>query len=200
MISSIVNSTYYANVSAAKCHEFGRWYKHFRKTKCFKGEGFQSSRQTSSVWQSNSMSCHESILESHSTQFYTDRKLCNMWDVRHQLNGNSGKSLYKEKSLRAAPPLCWIHRGMTQNLRSDLLIKYEKRFCLFALLKCFQICVRHPAAIAPNQASRSAQENIDARFMFVWKFCELHKKKRLIQQIRALIKTHGEEAYKDFQA
>ncbi|XP_070777510.1 DNA-binding protein SATB1a [Enoplosus armatus] len=36
MISSIVNSTYYANVSAAKCHEFGRWYKHFRKTKCFK--------------------------------------------------------------------------------------------------------------------------------------------------------------------
>ncbi|XP_071060839.1 LOW QUALITY PROTEIN: DNA-binding protein SATB1a [Pseudochaenichthys georgianus] len=36
MISSIVNSTYYANVSAAKCHEFGRWYKHFKKTKCFK--------------------------------------------------------------------------------------------------------------------------------------------------------------------
>uniref|UniRef100_A0A4W5K2G9 SATB homeobox 1a n=1 Tax=Hucho hucho TaxID=62062 RepID=A0A4W5K2G9_9TELE len=33
MISSIVNSTYYANVSATKCHEFGRWYKHFRKTK-----------------------------------------------------------------------------------------------------------------------------------------------------------------------
>uniref|UniRef100_A0A7N8YEG6 SATB homeobox 1a n=1 Tax=Mastacembelus armatus TaxID=205130 RepID=A0A7N8YEG6_9TELE len=40
MISSIVNSTYYANVSAAKCHEFGRWYKHFKKTKCLKGEGF----------------------------------------------------------------------------------------------------------------------------------------------------------------
>ncbi|XP_068189306.1 DNA-binding protein SATB1a [Antennarius striatus] len=36
MISSIVNSTYYANVSAAKCHEFGRWYKNFKKTKCFK--------------------------------------------------------------------------------------------------------------------------------------------------------------------
>uniref|UniRef100_A0A3Q0QXF6 SATB homeobox 1a n=1 Tax=Amphilophus citrinellus TaxID=61819 RepID=A0A3Q0QXF6_AMPCI len=36
MISSIVNSTYYANVSAAKCHEFGRWYKHFKKSKCFK--------------------------------------------------------------------------------------------------------------------------------------------------------------------
>ncbi|XP_036802475.1 DNA-binding protein SATB1 isoform X10 [Oncorhynchus mykiss] len=33
MISSIVNSTYYANVSAAKCQEFGRWYKHFKKTK-----------------------------------------------------------------------------------------------------------------------------------------------------------------------
>uniref|UniRef100_A0A668A7Y0 SATB homeobox 1a n=1 Tax=Myripristis murdjan TaxID=586833 RepID=A0A668A7Y0_9TELE len=40
MISSIVNSTYYANVSAAKCHEFGRWYKHFKKTKCFNGEEF----------------------------------------------------------------------------------------------------------------------------------------------------------------
>uniref|UniRef100_A0A3Q3X6Q0 Uncharacterized protein n=1 Tax=Mola mola TaxID=94237 RepID=A0A3Q3X6Q0_MOLML len=36
MISSIVNSTYYANVSAAKCQEFGRWYKHFKKTQCFK--------------------------------------------------------------------------------------------------------------------------------------------------------------------
>uniref|UniRef100_A0A4W5M3S4 SATB homeobox 1a n=1 Tax=Hucho hucho TaxID=62062 RepID=A0A4W5M3S4_9TELE len=33
MISSIVNSTYYANVSASKCHEFGRWYKHFMNTK-----------------------------------------------------------------------------------------------------------------------------------------------------------------------
>ncbi|XP_010891282.2 DNA-binding protein SATB1a isoform X1 [Esox lucius] len=33
MISSIVNSTYYANVSASKCHEFGSWYKHFKKTK-----------------------------------------------------------------------------------------------------------------------------------------------------------------------
>uniref|UniRef100_A0A3Q1H9E6 SATB homeobox 1a n=1 Tax=Anabas testudineus TaxID=64144 RepID=A0A3Q1H9E6_ANATE len=40
MISSIVNSTYYANVSAAKCHEFGRWYKHFKKTKCFKVDIF----------------------------------------------------------------------------------------------------------------------------------------------------------------
>ena len=38
MISSIVNSTYYANVSAAKCQEFGRWYKHFKKNKCFQGK------------------------------------------------------------------------------------------------------------------------------------------------------------------
>ncbi|KAM6958876.1 DNA-binding protein SATB1a [Aplochiton taeniatus] len=36
MISSIVNSTYYANVSATKCHEFGQWYKHFRKTRSLK--------------------------------------------------------------------------------------------------------------------------------------------------------------------
>lgn len=42
MISSIVNSTYYANVSAAKCHEFGRWYKHFKKNKCFKGKTSES--------------------------------------------------------------------------------------------------------------------------------------------------------------
>ncbi|XP_075687323.1 DNA-binding protein SATB2 isoform X3 [Rhinoderma darwinii] len=33
MISSIVNSTYYANVSSTKCHEFGRWYKKFKKMK-----------------------------------------------------------------------------------------------------------------------------------------------------------------------
>ncbi|KAM9385499.1 DNA-binding protein SATB1a [Pholidichthys leucotaenia] len=43
MISSIVNSTYYANVSAAKCHEFGRWYKHFKKSKCFKESKLTSS-------------------------------------------------------------------------------------------------------------------------------------------------------------
>ncbi|XP_061123972.1 DNA-binding protein SATB1a isoform X1 [Syngnathus typhle] len=36
MISSIVNCTYYANVSTAKCQEFGRWYKHFKTTKCNK--------------------------------------------------------------------------------------------------------------------------------------------------------------------
>ncbi|XP_064205239.1 LOW QUALITY PROTEIN: DNA-binding protein SATB1a [Anguilla rostrata] len=33
MISSIVNSTYYTNVSATKCQEFGRWYKHYKKNK-----------------------------------------------------------------------------------------------------------------------------------------------------------------------
>uniref|UniRef100_A0AAZ3RFR2 SATB homeobox 1a n=1 Tax=Oncorhynchus tshawytscha TaxID=74940 RepID=A0AAZ3RFR2_ONCTS len=38
MISSIVNSTYYANVSASKCHEFGHWYKHFMNTKGIMGK------------------------------------------------------------------------------------------------------------------------------------------------------------------
>ncbi|XP_078260703.1 DNA-binding protein SATB2 [Rhinoraja longicauda] len=33
MISSIVNSTYYANVSSAKCQEFGKWYKKHKKIK-----------------------------------------------------------------------------------------------------------------------------------------------------------------------
>uniref|UniRef100_A0A8C4N682 DNA-binding protein SATB n=1 Tax=Eptatretus burgeri TaxID=7764 RepID=A0A8C4N682_EPTBU len=33
MISSIVNSTYYANVSVAKCQEFGRWYKQYKNSK-----------------------------------------------------------------------------------------------------------------------------------------------------------------------
>ncbi|XP_054471264.1 DNA-binding protein SATB2 [Anoplopoma fimbria] len=33
MISSIVNSSYYANVSTAKCQEFGRWYKKYKKIK-----------------------------------------------------------------------------------------------------------------------------------------------------------------------
>ncbi|XP_061571912.1 DNA-binding protein SATB2-like isoform X1 [Cololabis saira] len=35
MISAIVNSSYYANVSTSKCQEFGRWYKRFKR---FKGE------------------------------------------------------------------------------------------------------------------------------------------------------------------
>jgi len=33
MISSIVNSSYYANVSTVKCQEFGRWYKKYKKIK-----------------------------------------------------------------------------------------------------------------------------------------------------------------------
>uniref|UniRef100_H3CI72 DNA-binding protein SATB n=1 Tax=Tetraodon nigroviridis TaxID=99883 RepID=H3CI72_TETNG len=33
MISSIVNSSYYANVSTIKCQEFGRWYKKYKKIK-----------------------------------------------------------------------------------------------------------------------------------------------------------------------
>ncbi|XP_069579547.1 DNA-binding protein SATB2 [Brachyistius frenatus] len=33
MISSIVNSSYYANVSTTKCQEFGRWYKKYKKVK-----------------------------------------------------------------------------------------------------------------------------------------------------------------------
>ncbi|XP_070583339.1 DNA-binding protein SATB1 isoform X2 [Erythrolamprus reginae] len=44
MISSIVNSTYYANVSAAKCQEFGRWYKHFKKAKDMMGLELSSCR------------------------------------------------------------------------------------------------------------------------------------------------------------
>ncbi|XP_014857016.1 PREDICTED: DNA-binding protein SATB2-like isoform X1 [Poecilia mexicana] len=35
MISAIVNSSYYATVSTSKCHEFGRWYKRYKR---FKGE------------------------------------------------------------------------------------------------------------------------------------------------------------------
>lgn len=35
MISAIVNSSYYANVSTSKCHDFGRWYKRYKR---FKGE------------------------------------------------------------------------------------------------------------------------------------------------------------------
>ncbi|XP_061615712.1 LOW QUALITY PROTEIN: DNA-binding protein SATB1a [Phyllopteryx taeniolatus] len=40
MISSIVNCTYYANVSTAKCQEFGRWYKNFKTSKCNKIDSF----------------------------------------------------------------------------------------------------------------------------------------------------------------
>uniref|UniRef100_A0A672IIG6 DNA-binding protein SATB n=1 Tax=Salarias fasciatus TaxID=181472 RepID=A0A672IIG6_SALFA len=33
MISAIVNSSYYANVSTSKCQEFGRWYKRYKRVK-----------------------------------------------------------------------------------------------------------------------------------------------------------------------
>uniref|UniRef100_A0A3Q0RVL8 DNA-binding protein SATB n=1 Tax=Amphilophus citrinellus TaxID=61819 RepID=A0A3Q0RVL8_AMPCI len=33
MISAIVNSSYYANVSTSKCQEFGRWYKRYKRFK-----------------------------------------------------------------------------------------------------------------------------------------------------------------------
>uniref|UniRef100_M3ZPU0 DNA-binding protein SATB n=1 Tax=Xiphophorus maculatus TaxID=8083 RepID=M3ZPU0_XIPMA len=33
MISAIVNSSYYATVSTSKCHEFGRWYKRYKRFK-----------------------------------------------------------------------------------------------------------------------------------------------------------------------
>lgn len=33
MISAIVNSSYYANVSTSRCQEFGRWYKRFKRHK-----------------------------------------------------------------------------------------------------------------------------------------------------------------------
>ncbi|XP_069377297.1 DNA-binding protein SATB2-like [Paralichthys olivaceus] len=38
MISAIVNSSYYANVSTSKCQEFGRWYKKYKR---IKGEYFE---------------------------------------------------------------------------------------------------------------------------------------------------------------
>ncbi|XP_026158056.1 DNA-binding protein SATB2-like isoform X2 [Mastacembelus armatus] len=33
MISAIVNSSYYANISTSKCQEFGRWYKRYKRIK-----------------------------------------------------------------------------------------------------------------------------------------------------------------------
>ncbi|XP_013208912.1 DNA-binding protein SATB2 [Microtus ochrogaster] len=46
MISSIVNSTYYANVSATKCQEFGRWYKKYKKIKDCRGTLHRESNKT----------------------------------------------------------------------------------------------------------------------------------------------------------
>ncbi|TRY97240.1 hypothetical protein DNTS_013726 [Danionella cerebrum] len=46
MISSIVNSSYYANVSTAKCQEFGRWYKKYKK---IKGDYLWQGRESSEI-------------------------------------------------------------------------------------------------------------------------------------------------------
>ncbi|XP_042162559.1 DNA-binding protein SATB2 isoform X4 [Oncorhynchus tshawytscha] len=49
MISSIVNSSYYANVSTAKCQEFGRWYKKYKKIKGDYQEKMWSGREHSEI-------------------------------------------------------------------------------------------------------------------------------------------------------
>ncbi|XP_069052557.1 DNA-binding protein SATB2 isoform X1 [Lepisosteus oculatus] len=49
MISSIVNSTYYANVSSTKCQEFGRWYKKYKKIKGDYLEKMWSGRENSEI-------------------------------------------------------------------------------------------------------------------------------------------------------
>uniref|UniRef100_A0A4W6CZ47 DNA-binding protein SATB n=1 Tax=Lates calcarifer TaxID=8187 RepID=A0A4W6CZ47_LATCA len=49
MISSIVNSSYYANVSTAKCQEFGRWYKKYKKIKVDYLEKMWSGREAADI-------------------------------------------------------------------------------------------------------------------------------------------------------
>ncbi|XP_003961743.1 DNA-binding protein SATB2 isoform X2 [Takifugu rubripes] len=49
MISSIVNSSYYANVSTIKCQEFGRWYKKYKKIKVDYLEKIWSGRDTTDI-------------------------------------------------------------------------------------------------------------------------------------------------------
>ncbi|KAG5851670.1 hypothetical protein ANANG_G00054100 [Anguilla anguilla] len=49
MISSIVNSSYYANVSTSKCQEFGRWYKKYKKIKGDYLEKMWPSRENSEI-------------------------------------------------------------------------------------------------------------------------------------------------------
>ncbi|XP_029936709.1 DNA-binding protein SATB2 isoform X3 [Myripristis murdjan] len=49
MISSIVNSSYYANVSTAKCQEFGRWYKKYKKIKVDYVEKMWSGRDATDI-------------------------------------------------------------------------------------------------------------------------------------------------------
>ncbi|XP_038154789.1 DNA-binding protein SATB2-like [Cyprinodon tularosa] len=49
MISAIVNSSYYTNVSTSKCHEFGRWYKRYKRFKGDYHEKLWSSLEKSDV-------------------------------------------------------------------------------------------------------------------------------------------------------
>lgn len=68
MISSIVNSTYYANVSAAKCQEFGRWYKHFKKTKDMMGKQKKkkgNAHPLAVAAYQHTIACHLGVYQSH---------------------------------------------------------------------------------------------------------------------------------------
>ncbi|XP_071391487.1 DNA-binding protein SATB2-like [Centroberyx affinis] len=49
MISAIVNSSYYANVSTSKCQEFGRWYKRYKRIKGEYLEKMWSARDKSDI-------------------------------------------------------------------------------------------------------------------------------------------------------
>ncbi|KAM9766790.1 DNA-binding protein SATB2 isoform 1-T1 [Menidia menidia] len=49
MISAIVNSSYYANVSTSKCQEFGRWYKRYKRNKGDYIERMWSSQDKSDI-------------------------------------------------------------------------------------------------------------------------------------------------------
>ncbi|XP_028256064.1 DNA-binding protein SATB2-like isoform X2 [Parambassis ranga] len=49
MISAIVNSSYYANVSTSKCQEFGRWYKRYKRVKGEYIEKMWSSQEKSDI-------------------------------------------------------------------------------------------------------------------------------------------------------
>uniref|UniRef100_A0A667XKW0 DNA-binding protein SATB n=1 Tax=Myripristis murdjan TaxID=586833 RepID=A0A667XKW0_9TELE len=49
MISAIVNSSYYANVSTSKCQEFGRWYKRYKRIRGEYLEKMWSARDKSDI-------------------------------------------------------------------------------------------------------------------------------------------------------
>ncbi|XP_061533448.1 DNA-binding protein SATB2-like [Phycodurus eques] len=49
MISAIINSSYYANISIAKCQEFGRWYKRNKRIQGEYGEKMWQSQDKSDV-------------------------------------------------------------------------------------------------------------------------------------------------------